>query len=297
MKQVLLIAGPTASGKSALSLNLAKDMNGVIINADSMQVYDGLPVLTACPSEQDELQAPHKLYRFLDAEEPCDAAFWSKHAMAEVETAWSKGQTPIIIGGTGMYFKVLLGGISDIPDIDPEIRAAVRTECADKGSEHLHAELSGYDAPAAKRLFPGDSQRISRAVEVYRSTGKPLSEWHKKTKPGLLQKADEEGLVQKFILSPDREVLYDRCNRRFDMMIAEGAVEEVEGLMQRDLPTTLPLMRALGVPQLISFLREECTIEEAAVEAKTQTRRFAKRQLTWFRNQFSDWERLSAQYS
>ena len=297
MKQALFIAGPTASGKSALSLKLAKDLNGVIINADSMQVYKGLRIITACPSESDEAAAPHRLYRFLEPTEICSAAFWAEKAMAEIEAAWANEQTPIVIGGTGMYFKVLLEGIAKIPDIDPEIRAAVRSECAEDGSESLHAALHVYDPVTAARLVPGDSQRICRAVEVYRSTGKSLSDWHKDTEPGLMQAANVEGRVKKYILNPDRETLYQRCNLRFDLMMQEGALAEVEALMARDLDPALPAMRALGVPSLISLLKGEQEEVEALEDAKMQTRRFAKRQLTWFRNQFSDWERIFAQFS
>ena len=190
MKQALFIAGPTASGKSALSLKLAKDLNGVIINADSMQVYDGLRIVTACPSEADEAVAPHRLYRFLDPAAICSAAFWAEKAMAEIEVAWAKGQTPIVIGGTGMYFKVLLEGIAKIPDIDPAIRSSVRAECGADGSAALHAELHTCDPVTAARLPVGDSQRICRAVDVFRLTGRSPSAWHKETAPGRMQAAD-----------------------------------------------------------------------------------------------------------
>lgn len=297
MKQALFIAGPTASGKSALSLRLAKDLNGVIINADSMQVYKGLRIVTACPSKEDEAAAPHRLYRFLDPSETCSAAFWAAKAKAEIDTAWERGQTPIVIGGTGMYFKVLLEGIAKVPEIDPKIRADVRLECNEAGSEVLHKELSGYDPAAAARLSPGDSQRICRAVEVFRSTGKALSDWHKETGPGLMQAADAAGQIVKLILNPDRETLYERCNLRFDMMLEEGALEEVRNLMSKDLDPSLPAMRALGVPSLVNIIKGEQKPEAAIEDAKMQTRRFAKRQLTWFRNQFSAWERISAQLS
>jgi len=297
LKQALFIAGPTASGKSALSLRLAKDLNGVIINADSMQVYKGLRIVTACPSKEDEAAAPHRLYRFLDPSETCSAAFWAAKAKAEIDTAWERGQTPIVIGGTGMYFKVLLEGIAKVPEIDPKIRADVRLECNEAGSEVLHKELSGYDPAAAARLSPGDSQRICRAVEVFRSTGKALSDWHKETGPGLMQAADAAGQIVKLILNPDRETLYERCNLRFDMMLEEGALEEVRNLMSKDLDPSLPAMRALGVPSLVNIIKGEQKPEAAIEDAKMQTRRFAKRQLTWFRNQFSAWERISAQLS
>ena len=297
MKQALFIAGPTASGKSALSLRLAKDLNGVIINADSMQVYDGLRIVTACPSEVDEASAPHRLYRFLDPAETCSAAFWAERAMAEIEAAWANGQTPIVIGGTGMYFKVLLEGIAKIPAIDPSIRAEVRRACDEAGSEPLHAELAVYDPVTAERLPVGDSQRICRAVEVFRSTGKTLSDWHKENAPGLMQAADEAGQVVKLVMDIDRDALYERCDRRFDCMLEEGALEEVRNFMSYQLDPDLPSMRALGVPSLIAVISGEQEEAEAIEDAKMQTRRFAKRQLTWFRNQFSDWERISAQLS
>ena len=297
MKQALFIAGPTASGKSALSLKLAKDLNGVIINADSMQVYDGLRIVTACPSPEDEAQAPHKLYRFLDPAEVCSAAFWAERAEAEIKTAWQNNQTPIVIGGTGMYFKILLGGIAKIPDIDPVVRAAVRAECEAVGSQILHKELLTCDPIVAARLHEGDSQRICRALEVYRSTGKPLSEWQKETPPGFMQAEDDAGHIRKLVLDIDRETLYARCNQRFDQMLEEGALDEVRNLMSRDLDPSVPIMRALGVPSLVAMMNGTHDAEALIEDAKMQTRRFAKRQLTWFRNQFSDWERISAQLS
>jgi len=297
LKQALFIAGPTASGKSALSLKLACDLNGVIINADSMQVYDGLRTITACPSEEDEARAPHRLYRFMDPAETCSAAYWAELAMAEINAAWASGKTPIVIGGTGMYFKVLLEGIAKIPEIDPEIRANVRRECEAEGSVKLHSELAVYDPEAAERLPAGDSQRICRAVEVYRSTGQSLTSWHKNTAPGLMQAADKAGRVTKLVLDIDRETLYERCDRRFEIMLTQGALDEVRNLMSRHLDPSLPAMRALGVPQLMAHIGGEQAIEAASEAAKMQTRRFAKRQLTWFRNQFSHWNRISAQFS
>ncbi|WP_417465109.1 tRNA (adenosine(37)-N6)-dimethylallyltransferase MiaA [Kordiimonas sp.] len=297
MKRALFIAGPTASGKSALSLRLAEDLNGVIINADSMQVYKGLRVITARPSEEDEAKEPHRLYGFLDGSEVCSAAFWAERAMEEITRAWQGDQTPIVIGGTGMYFKVLLSGIAVIPDIPEDIRASVRERCASEGSEALHAELMPLDAVTATRLAPGDSQRICRALEVVLTTGKPISAWQLETKPGPMQRYDEDGALIKLVLDPPRDVLYDRCNRRFDLMLDEGAMDEVQALMERKLDPTLPVMRSLGVPQLMAYLKGELPLEDAVEDAKMQTRRFAKRQLTWFRNQFGDWKRLPAQLS
>lgn len=297
MKRALFIAGPTASGKSAFALKAAAAYDGIIINADSMQVYRDLSVITACPSEIEQKKAPHRLYGFLDATEICSVAFWADKAMGEIRSAWDAGKLPILVGGTGMYFKVLVDGIAKIPDIPDEVRTQVRRECQDRGSEALHTELTVSDPVTAARLAPGDSQRISRAIEVMRSTGIPLSEWQKDTKPGPMQSYDKTGDVEKFVLLPNREELYARCDQRFDQMMEQGALDEVRALFDRQLSTDLPVMRALGVPSLIRYLDGEIPYEQAADDAKMQTRRFAKRQLTWFRNQFSHWRTLNAQYS
>lgn len=297
MKRALFIAGPTASGKSAFALKVASAYDGVIINADSMQVYKDLCVLTACPDEQEEAQAPHRLYGYLDGTKVCSAAFWAEEAMQEVNNAWNAGKLPILVGGTGMYFKVLLDGIAKVPDIPDAVRSAVRDECGRVGSEKLHKELQVSDPDTAARLAPGDSQRICRAVEVVRATAIPLSEWQKNTEPGPMKQFDDAGYVEKFVLSPDRQELYSRCDLRFDQMLEQGAIEEVEALLARNLPTELPVMRALGVPSLAMYLSGEASLEEASEHAKMHTRRFAKRQLTWFRNQFFQWNSLDAQYS
>ena len=297
MKRALFIAGPTASGKSAFALKVASAYDGVIINADSMQVYKDLRVLTACPDEAEEAQAPHRLYGYLDGAQVCSAAFWAEEAMREVNSAWRAKKLPILVGGTGMYFKVLLDGIAKIPDIPEAVRGAVRDECSRVGSEALHEELEISDPEAAARLAPGDSQRICRAVEVVRATGTPLSEWQKNTQPGPMKELDDAGDVEKFILSPERQELYSRCDRRFDQMLEQGALEEVGALLARNLSTELPVMRALGMPSLAMYLSGEASLEQAAEHAKMHTRRFAKRQLTWFRNQFSQWNSIEAQYS
>lgn len=296
MKRALFIAGPTAGGKSALALELSERLNGVIINADSMQVYKDLSVVTACPSADELAAAPHQLYQFLDGATVCTVTLWMEHALEAINLAWMNNQTPILVGGTGMYFKMLLEGIVDIPEIPTDIRREVRQQCETQGSAWLHHELKTTDPEAAKRLPPGDSQRVCRAVEVYRATGRALSDWHKDTKPGPLKGLDEAGQIGKHILLPERDILYRRCNLRFDKMLEGGALAEVETLMSRNLSDSLPVMRALGVPSLISYLRGVHSLNDAVEEAKMQTRRFAKRQLTWFRNQFSDWNVLSAQY-
>lgn len=295
MKRALFIAGPTASGKSTFALEVAERRGGIIINADSMQVYHDLPVLTACPSKEEQGRAPHRLYEFLDGSEVCSAAFWAEAAIKEIESAWANDKLPILVGGTGMYFKVLLDGIAKIPEIPGEIRVAVRKECAEHGSAALHTQLLSVDPVTAERLAPGDSQRISRAVEVMRATGVPLSEWHKNTEPGPMMELDRAGHIDKHVIIPERAELYNRCDKRFDLMIQAGAVEEVEALADRKLSPELPIMRALGVPPLLAYLNGEIGLEEASEEAKMQTRRFAKRQLTWLRNQFSHWDDHFAQ--
>lgn len=289
MKRALFIAGPTASGKSAFALKAAECRNGVIINADSMQVYRDLPVLTACPSADEQARVPHRLYGFLDGSEVCSAAFWAETAMDEIESAWSVGKLPILVGGTGMYFKVLLDGIAKVPDIPDEIRSAVRRECEQDGSKALHRQLQDIDSEAAARLAPGDSQRVSRAVEVFRATGIALSTWQKDTPPGPMAEFDRAGAVDKTVIIPERRDLYQRCDLRFDYMLTAGAIAEVEALLARQLSPDLPIMRALGVPALTAYLGGTISLDAAAAEAKMQTRRFAKRQLTWLRNQFSRW--------
>ena len=296
MKRALFIAGPTASGKSAFALEVAGRHDGIIINADSMQVYRDLPVLTACPPVEEEAIAPHRLYGFLDGTEVCSVAFWAEKAMQEIESAWEADKLPILVGGTGMYFKVLLDGIAKIPDIPEQIRSSVRSECLLNGSQALHGELQDVDPQAAVRLAPGDSQRVCRAVEVFRATGIPLSTWQKDTPPGPMAKLDGAGGVDKVAIIPERNELYRRCDLRFDHMLESTAIAEVEALVARQLSSDLPIMRALGVPALAAYLAGSVSLDEASTEAKMQTRRFAKRQLTWLRNQFSHWNKNFAQY-
>jgi tRNA dimethylallyltransferase len=195
-----------------------------------------------------------------------------------------------------MYFRTLLDGMAQIPDIDPDIRKAVRLEAEKFGSEKLHLELTACDPVTAERLAPGDSQRVSRAIEVFRSSGKPISQWQEDTKPGPLDDLDKEGAVGKYVLDWPREELYRRCDLRFDLMMEEGALDEVKALLGRGLDESLPVMKSLGVPSLIEYLRGNIDFETSKEDSKTQTRRFAKRQMTWFRNQFTTWERINAQY-
>lgn len=280
-----LIAGPTASGKSAIALELAKATGGVVINADSAQVYRDLPILSAAPSPQERRLVDHLLYGVLDGAKPCSAADWAGMAKAEIERVHDAGRLPILVGGTGLYLRTLLDGIAPVPEIDPGIRASVRAASV---AENL-AALAPLDPIAAATLSPGDTNRIARALEVVRSTEKPLSEWHKERFGGIGQLIDLRALV----LLPQRPWLYERCDRRFEEMVARGAVPEVEALLGRQLNPDLPVMRAIGVPELSAHLRGELTLDEATAAGQQSTRRYAKRQYTWFSHQPPlSWARL-----
>jgi len=287
--RALLIAGPTASGKSALALGLAQKLGGEIINADSMQVYSTLRVLTARPAAEDEALVPHHLYGVLDPSEVCSAQAWAEMALAKVEEIEARGAFPILVGGTGLYFKALTAGLSPMPPVPEDVRAAVRAEvAADAGV--AHAALAKLDPEAAARIGPADGQRIARALEIHRATGKPLTWWQGHAPEPLLT-----GHLAKFALDPPRDWLRARIDRRFDMMIGEGALEEVRALAARGLDSQLPAMKALGVPSLMAHIAGEKSLDEAVSEAKTLTKQFAKRQSTWFRHQMIAWEAISAQ--
>lgn len=285
----ILIAGPTASGKSALALALAERHNGCIINADSMQVYDVLRELTARPSAEEEARAPHKLYGHVPPSSPYSVGQWQGEAMAEIEAAQAAGQVPILIGGTGLYFKSLLEGLVDIPDIDEATRSKWRARLAEEGSPALHEVLRGVDATLAARLAPNDQQRILRGLEVYHSTGKALSEWHQIEPTAPLRAA------HKILLMPDRDWLYARCDTRFEQMLAGDAQEEVARLWALNLPPDMPVMKALGVKEILALMADELDVTKATEAAQQATRRYAKRQMTWFRNQMRDWQTFTEQ--
>lgn len=288
----IFMAGPTAVGKTSFSLALAAAVDGVIINADSMQIYDVMQVVSARPDTVEMGYVPHRLFGTVDPSCAYSVADWQAAALAEAEDAWENGMTPVFVGGTGMYFSALLTGLSAIPDISPEVRDRVRKRALAEGSEVLHAELTTVDPVTAERLFPGDSQRICRALEVYLDTGKPLSLWHQETVPGPLAEMDAAGQVLKIVLQRPRDQLYDRINQRFAQMFEEGAVEEVKALIDLGLDRSLPAMKALGVPSIRAYIEGEMDKASAIADAAKQTRRFAKRQLTWFRQQFSDWHHI-----
>ena len=284
-KEVVLIAGPTASGKSALALEMARAENGVIINADSMQVYHELRVLTARPSLADEGMAPHRLYGHVSALEAYSVARWQREAMAEITDALADGKLPIICGGTGLYFMSLLNGLAEVPEPAPEIRNYWRGFDGD-----LHAELAQRDPAAAARLHLSDRQRLIRALEVFDHTGISLHEWQRRAEATAPLKGFA---VRKLFKSAPRETLYERADRRFNQMVEQGAMDEVRALPP--LEPAAPLMKAIGVPELLRHLKGEITLDEARVAAQTATRQYIKRQLTWARGQMADWEEATPQ--
>lgn len=283
----MLIAGPTASGKSAVALEVAARLDGEIVNADSMQVYRELSVLTARPTREEQGAIPHQLYGFASVAEPFSVARWLELAGETMRDILDRGRVPILVGGTGLYFKALLQGLSDVPDIDAVIREHVRRIVSTEGPLAAHGMLRSEDPVMADRLQPGDGQRIARALEVIRSTGRSLASWQNDTSPGPLEALDRRGDVAKLLLMPPRDWLYERCDRRFDLMMERGALDEVRTLPPLD--ANLPALKALGVAPLRAHLEGACSLEEAVGQAKTATRQYAKRQLTWFRNQCTDW--------
>ncbi len=283
--RIWLIAGPTASGKSALALRLAERTGGEIVNADALQLYRGLRVLTARPSPEDEARAPHHLFGVADAADGWSVGRWLTAAREVLEQIEGPA---IVVGGTGLYFKALTEGLADIPAIPAKIREAVAERFEAQGEAAFRADLAKSDPEAAARIAPGDRQRLTRAAEVFEATGKPLSTWQAETEGAL---ADDWRAV---ILAPPREALYARCGARFAEMIEHGALEEVRTLTARGLDPAQPAMKAVGVRELASHLAGETSLEEATAAAAQETRRFAKRQMTWFRNQTPDWPTLDA---
>jgi len=280
----VLIAGPTASGKSALALRLAQARDGVVINTDSMQIYRDLRIITARPTPAEEALVPHRLYGSVDAAVNFSAGAYVEAAAGALAEARALGRLPIFIGGTGLYFKALTRGLSTVPPVPTEVRDAVRLRLDRDGVLALHAELARHDPAAAVRLAPADRSRIARALEVVLATGRPLADWHSETSPPLLQ-PDE---VTAMFLAPERETLYARIDARFAAMLRAGALQEVAALAERRLDPLLPAMKAHGVPALIRHLRGELSLDEAAAIGAADTRHYAKRQFTWFRHQLPD---------
>ena len=282
----MLIAGPTASGKSALALELAQKTGGVVINTDSMQVYRDLRVITARPTAPEEALTPHRLYGRVDAAVNFSAGAWVADAAKMLAEAEAAKRPPIFVGGSGLYFKALTRGLSAVPPIPAEVRDGVRARLERDGVEALHAELATRDPVAAERLKSRDRARIARALEVVEATGRALTDWHRDGLPPLLPPGEFKALF----LAPERDQLYARIDARFDAMLAAGALEEVAALADRRLDPMLPAMKAHGVPALIRHLKGEITREEAADIGRADTRHYAKRQFTWFRHQLPEFE-------
>jgi len=282
--KVVLIAGPTATGKSALALELAEKIGGIIINTDSMQVYRDLRVLTARPSPAEEARVPHRLYGYVDAAINFSAGNYVADAASALADARAQNRVPILVGGTGLYFKALTHGLSAVPPVPAEVRESVRARLMREGVEALHAELARRDPASAERLKPRDRARIARALEVAEATGRSLTDWHRQSQRPVVPPGEFLALF----LSPEREALYAQIDARFDTMLKLGALEEVEKLAARDLDPLLPVMKAHGVPPLVRHLRGEITLKEAAEIGRADTRHYAKRQFTWFRHQLPE---------
>jgi tRNA dimethylallyltransferase len=282
----VLIAGPTASGKSALALSLAERTGGIVINTDSMQVYRDLRIITARPTPGEEARVPHRLYGHVDAGVNCSAGMWVTDAAAALAEARAQHRLPIFIGGSGLYFKALTRGLSAVPPIPPEVREDVRARLERDGAEALHGLLAQRDPVTAERLKPRDRTRVARALEVIEATGRSLTDWHRDGLPPLLP----PDRVKAVFLAPDREGLYARIDARFGMMLEAGALEEVRALAERHLDPLLPAMKAHGVPALIRHLRGEISLADAAEIGRADTRHYAKRQFTWFRHQLPEFE-------
>ena len=286
---LILLAGPTASGKSELALGLAEALGGVIVNADSMQVYRELEVITARPSALDQARVPHRLYGVVSVAESFSVAAWRSQAEAEIARARAASKVAVVVGGTGLYFRALERGLAPVPEIPAEVRERVRRRRAAEGAQALYAALAERDPAMAARLDPADGQRLARALEVVEATGVSLAEWQSRPAP-----APGFGVADaRFVLMPPREWLFARCDARFADMIARGAVQEVAALEARGLDPSLPAMKAVGVPELRRHLRGEVALDEAVRSGQAAVRRYAKRQFTWFRHHMEAWTGLT----
>jgi len=283
---ITLIAGPTASGKSRLAMQRARETGAVVINADSQQLYADLRVLSARPSVGDEAEIPHRLYGVADAADAWSVGRWSRAVMDLLAELAAEGRPALLVGGTGLYFNALTKGLADIPPVPADIRDAVQAEFDAEGEAVFRRRLAEVDPAAEAAIFPADRQRLVRALSVHRVSGRALSAWKADTRP-LLAPHSYDALV----VEPSRERLYASCDARVDMMMAHGALDEVRALVARDLPPDLPAMKAVGVRELAAHLEGELSLEDAVAAVKQSTRNYAKRQLTWFRNQQRDWHR------
>jgi tRNA dimethylallyltransferase len=291
-RHVIVAAGPTASGKSALALAVAREFGGAVVNADAMQIYDGLPILTNRPTAADQALAPHRLYGILPPSEACSAGRWLTMAVAECEAAWAQGRIPVVAGGTGLYLHALIHGLSPIPDIPAEIRLATRERFRRLGNTAFHAELAGRDPDSAARVGPQNSQRLMRAWEVIEATGRSLVEWQTEPRTGALA-----ARALTLLLMPPAETLYPACDRRFETMMNAGALEEVRALKALGLAPDLPAMKIVGVPELLAYLGGSLALDQAIERSQQATRRYAKRQFTWFRHRIDPDCRFEEQFS
>ncbi|MEN5144714.1 tRNA (adenosine(37)-N6)-dimethylallyltransferase MiaA [Brevundimonas diminuta] len=283
---ITLIAGPTASGKSRLAMERARATGAVIINADSQQLYADLRVLSARPSAEDEAALPHRLYGVADAADAWSVGRWSRTVMDLLAELAAEGRPALLVGGTGLYFNALTKGLAEIPPVSVEVRDAVQAEYDATGEAAFRRRLAEVDPAAEAAVFPGDRQRLVRALSVHRASSRALSDWKADTRPLLAP-----GSYEALIVEPPRERLYASCDARVDMMMAHGALDEVRALVARDLTPDLPAMKAVGVRELAAHLAGDLSLDDAIAGVKQSTRNYAKRQLTWFRNQQRDWPR------
>ena len=287
--KIIIIGGPTASGKSDYALKLAKRESSVIINADSRQIYNVLPIITAQPPKQDKSVAPHYLYGFLDPGEKYSVARWITDTVEKINAAHSSNITPILVGGTGLYLKCIMQGMSAIPDIAKEIRDKARELLEEVGNQSFHEMLSERDPAMGEKLKPGDSQRIVRAWEVIEQTDKSLDQWQQEPNKMLYDKAQFEG----YFINPPRDILYERINNRFIYMIDNGVIDEVKEFLATNPPANSNVMHSYGLPEISLYLKGEITLDEAISQAQQDTRNYAKRQITWFRHQLPELKEIS----
>ncbi len=280
---VVVIGGPTASGKSGLAIDIAKMYNGEVINADSMQVYCGLPILSAVPSLEERQGIPHHLYEIYEPSVNGTVVDWLNLAVAKIQEVWARGKLPVVVGGTGMYLDNLVNGTTPIPEPDEKIRQQILSLQGQLNAEEFYERLRQIDAAGAAMLNPNDTTRVRRAYEIFEQTGMSIAEWYQKP---MVKKIPEADFVT-IKLVPPADVLDERCYRRFDMMVEAGAVDEVRRLLLLRLDEKLPAMKMLGVPELAGFVQGVCSLDKSVEEAKRHTRQYAKRQRTWFRNKFA----------
>jgi tRNA dimethylallyltransferase len=278
--QLILLAGPTASGKSARALELAREKHGTIINTDALQVYAGLPILSAQPSQGERAEVPHELYGVVDPAERSSAGKWLVLAQKAIADAVAAGRVPILVGGTGLYFRALLGGLADMPDIPESVREATQNLYDKIGEDKFRAALAKLDPVSASKLARNDRQRLIRAYEVVKHTSKPMGEWQKGTVTRDLEN------IEAHLFMPPREELYIACDRRFEKMMTQGAMDEVRIFLERGLNPILPSMKTIGVREIGAYFDGKISLDEAVTKAQQATRNYAKRQMTWFRNQW-----------